>query len=734
MQRINLKIDADATSAITTVNGATQAIKRLDEASRNMPRMLGAGGSSMPVASQLMPPSPRGINSFYGQMPAAGIMRDGTRIQNSAIDVNNVKEKLDLFAVMIEKVTADMADAVAEGDLRKQLALSETRNNLVTGQRYLEGQLKSGESEARRNSAGSQIGNTAMTMAAIPIAKAIISSLELGRSGQLARAQGDYLGADVMETKGIGGLKGTAIGTGAAGLAGIAVNLLGGGPEMGKLVSATLAPILAPLGKFFGETEGADLEKNLAYSKRYKDALPGMESFYTQFGTDINKKSADENSAEAIAWFGKATDAAFGTGHDQAYLMEAAQKRGTYGNLSGDQALSLGRQDVMWERFSGANLANIQRLGGTALRYGGDENAVQTAYAGLQASGMGKGQFDEFLNGMQRIMEEGIENGFIRGADEIAGNMTMLSKLGPLWTGEQGANRLTKINQSIASSTDLNSVGDAIVFKTANDMLKGMGEKEFKNLLGKDAVYTGTAVDTFQLMEQGLKNTDMTKALIQNVKGMGGGPMEQIGFLKEITGLNYAGAAQLLNLDPNSAEFQEKINALKVDPNNQSDSVKLQNILNKLTDTGIKTGKIHFDDTELGRLESAAAKMGAYLDSLKNPSTGNISPEVPLTLTARLGEQFPEIYAGEYNRPAVSLRGKMEALLKQELKDGTINGRQAQDVRNIFSSLNRTYTSNSKENGSDGTYKITQQEYEMIVRAIQEGFRSIGLTFNLDAP
>ncbi|GHT83726.1 hypothetical protein FACS1894137_05640 [Spirochaetia bacterium] len=529
------------------------------------------------------------------------------------------------------KFIVGRTQARKEGDIKKELALSGSLTNIYDSQKYLQGQLKSGESEAKRNNSGDQVGKFVLAQALPEIARSYISSLELGRSGRLARAQGDYLGADVMETKGEGELVGGTAGSIAGGAIGLITQLLGG---PGMLVGAIAAPILQQIGKYLGGSEGANLEQNLAYSKRYKDALPEMESFYQQFGGDIAGKNAGENSRAAIDWYGKATAAAKDTGHDAAYLIDAAKSRGTYGNLSGDQALSLGRQDVMWERFTGASLSNIQRLGGTALRYGGETDAVQNAYAGLQASGMGKGQFDEFLTSMQRIMEEGIENGFVRGADEIAGNMTMLSKLSggsALWTGEQGAQRLGQMNNSIAKATDLKSIEDTMVFSVADQLMKGSNKDNIANYLGKDGVYTGTYVDTMQLMEQGMKSPTMLRDLMKSVQGIegAGNTAGQIERYQNMFNMNYSRAAKLWKMstkddfmkDPES--FKAEVEEIQTNPEYQSDSTVLQNILNTLTETGIKNGKLAFDKVEIEHLNDAVEQMKLIHIDLQKDKEGD---------------------------------------------------------------------------------------------------------------
>jgi hypothetical protein len=175
-----------------------------------------------------------------------------------------------------------------------------------------------------------------------------------------------------------------------------------------------------------------------------------------------------------------------GTGKTTAELMEAAEATGRYGIKDAASALTQSRKDIMWERFTGADLTSLQNLSGTSRRYGGDEHAISTAFAGLKASGMEKGQFDEFLHSMQRIMEDGIAKGFVRGSTEIAGNMALLHNLSggsQLWTGEQGATRLMNMSNAVANATNLGSVGDVISFGAAQEVLTSRQDEEGKRSL-----------------------------------------------------------------------------------------------------------------------------------------------------------------------------------------------------------------------------------------------------------
>jgi hypothetical protein len=102
---------------------------------------------------------------------------------------------------------------------------------------------------------------------------------------------------------------------------------------------------------------------------------------------------------------------------------------------------------------------------------------------------MAPAQFNEFLRSMQRTFEDGISKGFVRGTDEIAGNLAFLSGLNggsELWKGEQGANRLSQINSSIQQATNLESTTDILIYRGAQNVLEGYTDNDWKKLLDVD--------------------------------------------------------------------------------------------------------------------------------------------------------------------------------------------------------------------------------------------------------
>jgi hypothetical protein len=502
---IGLRLSLDASDSKSQIDALSGAVKKLNESIRDtnnnggvvppisssarLPRFMGSGEAGLRpgelaaipdsrVAAQMIPrmvpgltgQSIYGINSYNGQMSPGGILPDGRRMPNTQFNIEQVKDQIEGLGDVIEGLTRDLQEAWKNGDLKSITSISSALENAKSTELSMRNQVKGYEREekdrADRSDPMKQFGNYIGAHLATQIAQSLVTAGNTIVGSQKTLASGDYAGAMVQKEKGLGQLIVGGAGTVIGALLGSLI-----APGAGTLAGAGIG---GTLGNFLGGLSGDFSERDLAFSQNYKNALPTMESFYQRFGTNINSRTGEENGRIALDWYNRASEMSYGTGKTTEELMQVAQNRAAYGNFSGEESLSGARKDIMWERYTGANLSNIQRMSGLALRYGGDTDAIQQAFAGLQASGMGKGQFDEFLTSMQRIMEDGIEKGFVRGADEIAGNMSMLSKLSggnALWTGEQGAKRLGQMNEAMYNATNLRTIEDTISFSTINKIL-----------------------------------------------------------------------------------------------------------------------------------------------------------------------------------------------------------------------------------------------------------------------
>jgi hypothetical protein len=138
-------------------------------------------------------------------MTPGGIFRDGRRQQN--INVDEVQYQLDDLSNTIKQVTDDMKAVREKKDLHGEFELSGTLNRLYDTQKYLQGQLRGEEQEERAAYDKTVLGSIQKYFMGQGLSQAAgyaIESGQLARSARSARASGDYLGADVMETKGMG--------------------------------------------------------------------------------------------------------------------------------------------------------------------------------------------------------------------------------------------------------------------------------------------------------------------------------------------------------------------------------------------------------------------------------------------------------------------------------------------------------------------------------------------------
>ncbi|MDR2701082.1 MAG: hypothetical protein LBB72_01465 [Spirochaetaceae bacterium] len=643
---INLVLTGDSSGAKRALDDINSSVGKLTQNSKPLAPLIGGGGA--PVLNQqpvqrltqsnanyglpggtLLDPYGRPVysnqqirptmtESSYGmnrQAPASLLAADGKKNTEGEQKIVKLTNEIEELTAMMQEVKDSLWDAHDRGDVGEEQKLSSILKNLRETESMVKRQLR--EEEAEEGKGGGKgkgeksVGEYMANRLASQIVSGIIGAGETIIGSKKSMASGDYMGSVIQREKGLGQLAG--------GGAGALIGALGF--FLGPIVGMTTMALGQQLGSFFGGLKGDKLEIDNALSERYEAALPAIDMFYQRYGTDIEKKSGGQNAGEGLAWYNRAAQASMGTGKTTDEMIQAAAARGAYGNFTGEQALSGARQDIMWERFTGANLGNIQRLSGTAMRYGGDENAVRTAYAGLTASGMGKGQFDEFLTSMQRIMEDGIEKGFVRGADEIAGNMTLLSKLSggdALWTGEQGANRLMRMNDAVANATGLKSVEDMLSFGVAAELAGD--EKTFKRLTDKEGL--GNYVDTMMLLEKGVSK-DLLRRQFEAVQEMEpGNSAAQIERFMKMYNLNYTGGRAVYDMMLKSGEWTEAdwaraekdIKGFQKEPGMKSDSQRLQDVLTSIDTQLINIGKGKFDTVKMETLEGIAGDIYSLLE------------------------------------------------------------------------------------------------------------------------
>jgi len=547
-------------------------------------------------------------------MPQSNV---GIRIN---IDTGQARSQVQDLSSTIADLNRELRGAVNAQDWQSVAQLTQALDSATSGRGQIMNQARQSQAaQASEGIFGGQ-GMWVLQQSLSQITHGILTAWDAALTAAKQRASGDYTGAAVSQKRAKEETIGQTIGMGLGALGFL------GGPVLGMLTTG----LGSEIGKFIGGIGAKKMEENLAWSSQYKSALQGIDNLNQLYGGAINKKTDEENNKYGIDLRERANNSARGTGLDTERFIEAMSQTAAYGKLSSGDAANLTKNQAMWARFTGADLGTIQKFAGTAYRFRGETDATATAYGGLMAQNMGKGQTTEFLNAMGRIMEESISKGFTKSTEEIAGNMQMLYKLSggsALWQGEQGAQRLSQINSAISNATNLQSVEDVISYSAARDLLSADNtaerEAKFRRLTGDPKksgnVYTGTYIDEMQILERGL-SADLLKGQWSAVRKLdGSNRAATIERFKTMYSLNYTGAAQVWNMYNeawdsekgdwkkgfNADQYKNQIKGLQETPGFQSDSQKLQDILNDLKQKGIKIGGIEFPKTEMQALTKA---------------------------------------------------------------------------------------------------------------------------------
>jgi hypothetical protein len=401
----------------------------------------------------------------------------------------------------------------------------------------------------------------------------------LDRSGIVnAMGGGDVIGAKIEELRregakesGIGGSVGSIAGAGAGAL----LSLIPGAQAFAPLLVSGGATLGNFAGGLFGIDENIEANKmatSEAYSKLWEQQAPaameltGLLGKYggTKEGNTWNIRRTYENAANTATEYGFSPE----EGMEQV-------KQAAYQGLNEGQALDAARDVFAFERGTGADRGVLSEFRYRTGRFG-IADGLNTAWQGNQASGMAPGQFNEFLRSMQKTFEDGISKGFVRGADEIAGNLSFLSDLNggsELWKGELGANRLATMNSGLEATTALSSASDILSFRGAQNLLKqwdakgdaderwkAIGDLDHNKENGLELRRGYDYIDSMAILERGLTpelfHTQMQ--MIEGVEGKGNrtGAVEQ---MKNIYGLNYTGSAALYQT------YQDKLKTFKGD-------------------------------------------------------------------------------------------------------------------------------------------------------------------------
>jgi hypothetical protein len=437
------------------------------------------------------------------------------------------------------------------------------------------------DSKTARNAAFSSFLNVQTAQQIIGAVTSGINTYvaHLDRSGIVnAMGGGDVMGAQIEELHRSAAEQSSLWGSigriGGGILGGVAGTLIGGpvGTAAGAAIGSTLLGAGGDLvGTLGDEKKANEMATSEAYSKLWERQAPEAMELTGLLGKYGG--TAEENSRTIRHTWENAANTATEYGFSPEEGIEQV-KQATQQGLGERQALDAARDVFAFERGTGADRGVLAEFRNRTERFG-IADSLNTAWQGNQASGMAPGQFNEFLRSMQKTFEDGIRKGFVRGADEIAGNLSFLSGLNgdsELWKGELGANRLATMNSGLEATTALSSASDILSFRGAQNLLKqwedkGDAEERWKAIGDLDPKKEGLElrrgydyVDAMAILERGLTpelfHTQMQ--MIEGVEGTGNrtGAVEQ---MRNIYGLNYTGSAALYQ------SYQDKLKTFNGD-------------------------------------------------------------------------------------------------------------------------------------------------------------------------
>lgn len=397
---------------------------------------------------------------------------------------------------------------------------------------------------------------------------------------RMAEWRGDYFGSQIARNN----RTANAITTGTSVIPLVSAVVGAALPGIGPMIGVTVGEAIKKgIDTFVGsrnENKNVKIEEKQLQSDTYKGRLRLNEESLAMYGRNIENNSAKQNANYAMQMQSYFNTQSKNTGMELDEFQDLANSYSRYGVEDYETAGNLARTTALTQSYTGADATEFL---GTQTRLGKDTgkaaDAMNFAFGASLSSGLSKGQFGEFLNGLQRAVEDGISNGFIQSTDEVSKTMVMFSKLSgenPAWQGQYGFQKLNQMNQGLRSATSLENTSQILAFQS----LRGMND----GTLGVERIEGEDALNTFALMERGFTPKTF-KAISERFSNQyGDDTMENILAWKQLTGLNYTGAMQLykMQMEKNGNVTDDDIQSVMASPEYNTDQKNMVNYLNDI--------------------------------------------------------------------------------------------------------------------------------------------------------
>ena len=469
---------------------------------------------------------------------ARAVIKDSTR---------TLEDRLEWLTSAIDKATDKLDEAVEEQDSQATQSWGDTTAELEMQRDRLKAEQAARDKKDAATSTGGaggadKLASYFLSQGIGQAAGLVFQGMNIGSSYRMDMANGNYLGAGVNRERGVGNFVSSGSQT-VGGIIGMLVNpLVGAGVSLlGSLVGGVLnadanrreadiaegqryQQLFAPkygTARLYGGAITDETGKTTKYS-----GILSKSDHKDERGRDVwEATSVEDNATWSNELVNRAERQARGTGLSITDFMNASQTYAASGVKDADQAFKLTREAANWTKSTGASMDSLMRLQSLGAQYGVGDNVIATAYGGLKASGMERGQFDEFLSGLQQVIENGIANGFVKSAEDVASELSLFARLSgnnPLWQGQNGVNTLMQLNQGLAGAVSMQTPEQVAAVSAAKDVYerakeairteyreknggKEISEAELNKQLSErfDITATGGWTDYMQLLEAG---------------------------------------------------------------------------------------------------------------------------------------------------------------------------------------------------------------------------------------
>lgn len=337
---------------------------------------------------------------------------------------------------------------------------------------------------------------------------------------------------------------------------------------------------------------GAVVSVTDTLANKYIDEMPTIFGTGRSFGYLDNDEYAMA-SYNTINGYNKGTNLST---QEFSGVIQSLRKQGIGNGLSPDEQMalagSIAQTTSRWAYATGGDADQYAGLAGLMARYGGSLNVAEDfnrIVTSGYASGLETTQIPEFLSGIQKVMEDGIAKGFTRSATEVADTLLMFSKMSgnnAFWQGEQGAKLLNQVNSGISNATSLSKTEDILVYGAFANAYKN---KDISKILDGTYIENGGYINTMQLIEQGINGDNFGSIMDSLDSAYGNNTQAKVEALRKMTGLNYTGAARLLNLDRNATNSE--IQSVMETPENLNNETQYQEAMNEIKQHVIAMGQ-----------------------------------------------------------------------------------------------------------------------------------------------